>query len=123
MIFHTVTKREHYNTRNIWTENLTEQIIKLALWIKYRYLRNQITSATLYEGYGKGSKLNVQRKNMEAGHKRRDATTLHQRKEKGKDIKREKIMIIWSFKRKRHLNTTLNKHKARLCCYGGQQQW
>ena len=78
------------------------------------YLRNQITSATLYEGYGKGSKL--------TGSKRRDATTLHQRKEKGKDIKREKIMIIWSFKRKRHLNTTLNKHKARLCCYGGQQQ-
>ena len=26
------------------------------------YLRNQITSATLYEGYGKGSKLNVLKK-------------------------------------------------------------
>ena len=46
----------------------------------------------------------------------------HQRKE-GKEIKREKIMMIWSFKRKRHPDGTLDKHKARLCCHGGQQQW
>ena len=41
----------------------------------------------------------------------------------GKDIKREQIMMIWSFKRKRHPDGTLDKHKARLCCHGGQQQW
>ena len=41
----------------------------------------------------------------------------------GVDIKREQIMMIWSFKRKRHPDGTLDKHKARLCCHGGQQQW
>ena len=35
------------------------------------------------------------------------------------DIKREKIMMIWSFKRKRHPDGTLNKHKVRLYCHGG----
>ena len=33
------------------------------------------------------------------------------------------IMTIWSFKRKRFPDGILNKHKARLCAYGGQQQW
>ena len=33
------------------------------------------------------------------------------------------IMAIWSFKRKRYPDGTLNKHKARLCAHGGQQQW
>ena len=42
---------------------------------------------------------------------------------KGKDISREQIMMIWSFKRKRHPDGTFNKCKARLCCHGGQQQW
>ena len=33
------------------------------------------------------------------------------------------IMEIWSFKRRRHPDGTLNKHKARLCAHGGMQQW
>jgi hypothetical protein len=33
------------------------------------------------------------------------------------------IMAIWSFKRKRLPDGTLNKHKARLCAHGGMQQW
>jgi hypothetical protein len=33
------------------------------------------------------------------------------------------IMAIWSFKRKRFPDRTLNKHKARLCAHGGQQTW
>ncbi len=33
------------------------------------------------------------------------------------------IMSIWSFKRKRYPDGTLNKHKARLCAYGGMQTW
>jgi hypothetical protein len=33
------------------------------------------------------------------------------------------IMSIWSFKRKRLPDGTLNKHKARLCAHGGMQQW
>ena len=33
------------------------------------------------------------------------------------------IMAIWAFKRKRFPDGTLNKHKARLCAHGGQQQW
>ncbi len=33
------------------------------------------------------------------------------------------IMAIWSFKRKRFPDGTLNKHKARLCAHGGQQTW
>ena len=41
----------------------------------------------------------------------------------GHNIKGEQIMIIWSFKRKRHPDGTLDKHKARLCCHGGQHQW
>ena len=41
----------------------------------------------------------------------------------GFDVKRHKIMMIWSFKRKRRPDGTLVKHKARLCCHGGQQQW
>jgi hypothetical protein len=32
------------------------------------------------------------------------------------------IMSIWSFKRKRLPDGTLNKHKARLCAHGGMQQ-
>ena len=35
----------------------------------------------------------------------------------------ETIMAIWSFKRKRFPDGTLNKHKARLCAHGGQQTW
>ena len=51
--------------------------------------------------------------------------TYHYRKqrESGLDIKRHQIMMIWSFKRKRHPDGSLNKYKARLCCHGGQQQW
>jgi hypothetical protein len=33
------------------------------------------------------------------------------------------IMSIWSFKRKRYPDGTLNKHKARLCAHGGMQTW
>ena len=33
------------------------------------------------------------------------------------------IMGIWSFKRKRYPDGSLNKHKARLCAHGGQQTW
>ena len=33
------------------------------------------------------------------------------------------IMSIWSFKRKRFPDGTLNKHKVRLCAHGGMQQW
>ena len=33
------------------------------------------------------------------------------------------IMAIWSFKRKRFPDRTLNKHNARLCTHGGHQQW
>jgi hypothetical protein len=32
-------------------------------------------------------------------------------------------MAIWSFKRKRFPDGTLNKHKARLWFHGGQQTW
>eukprot|EP00956_Cyclotella_meneghiniana_P038372 scaffold153203_cov19-Cyclotella_meneghiniana.AAC.2 len=33
------------------------------------------------------------------------------------------IKAIWSFKRKRFPDGTLNKHKARLCAHGGMQKW
>ena len=33
------------------------------------------------------------------------------------------IQSIWSFKRKRCPDGTLNKHKAQLCAHGGMQQW
>ena len=33
------------------------------------------------------------------------------------------IQAIWSFKRKRFPDGTLNKHKSRLCAHGGMQQW
>ena len=33
------------------------------------------------------------------------------------------IMSIWSFKRKRFPDGSLNKHKARLCAHGGMQTW
>ena len=33
------------------------------------------------------------------------------------------IMAIWSFKRKRYPDGTLNKHKSRLCAHGVKQQW
>ena len=44
-------------------------------------------------------------------------------RKRGCDIKRQQIMMIWSFKRKRHPDGRLSKYKARLCCHGGQQQW
>ena len=37
----------------------------------------------------------------------------------GKLVKRHQIMMIWSFKRKRHPDGSLQKHKVRLCCHGG----
>eukprot|EP00957_Ditylum_brightwellii_P163602 12456571-Ditylum_brightwellii.AAC.1 len=40
----------------------------------------------------------------------------------GVDVKRKQLMLIWSFKRKQHAARSLSKHKARLCCHGGQQQ-
>ena len=33
------------------------------------------------------------------------------------------INAIWYFSRKRFPDGRLNKHKARLCAHGGQQQW
>jgi hypothetical protein len=33
------------------------------------------------------------------------------------------ILSIWSFKRKRYPDGTLNKHKAWLCAHGGIQTW
>ena len=33
------------------------------------------------------------------------------------------IQSIWSFKRKRFPDGTLNKHKSRLCAHGGMQKW
>jgi hypothetical protein len=33
------------------------------------------------------------------------------------------IMAIWSFKRKQYPDSTLNKHKARLCAHSGMQTW
>ena len=41
----------------------------------------------------------------------------------GKSIKREQIMMIWSFYRKRHPDGSLDKYKTMLCCHSGQQQW
>jgi hypothetical protein len=32
-------------------------------------------------------------------------------------------MSIWSFKRKRYPDGTLNKHKAKLCAHDGMQTW
>ena len=40
----------------------------------------------------------------------------------GKDIKRKKLLMIWTFKRKRHPDKSLSKYKARLCVHGGQEQ-
>ena len=37
--------------------------------------------------------------------------------------KERPIKAIWSFKRKRKPDCMLLKHKARLCAYGGMQQW
>ena len=31
------------------------------------------------------------------------------------------IVAIWSFKRKRYPDNSVNKHKARLCAHGGQK--
>ena len=33
------------------------------------------------------------------------------------------VQAIWSFKRKRFPDGTLNKHKARIYAHGGMQQW
>ena len=32
-------------------------------------------------------------------------------------------MMIWTLKRKRLLDGSFNKFRARLCCHGVQQQW
>ena len=33
------------------------------------------------------------------------------------------ILAIWSFKRKRFPDGSINKYKSRLCAHGGMQQW
>jgi hypothetical protein len=38
-------------------------------------------------------------------------------------INAKTILSIWSFKRKRHPDGSLNKHKARICAHGGMQKW
>ena len=40
----------------------------------------------------------------------------------GKDITRKQLVMIWTLKRKRHPDGTLDKYKARLCVHGGQEQ-
>ena len=47
----------------------------------------------------------------------------NKKRKAGLEVKRHKIMMIWSFRRKRKPDGTLVKYKARLCCHGGQQQW
>ena len=37
----------------------------------------------------------------------------------GKNIDMEQIMMVWSFKRKRHPDGSLDGYKARLCCHLG----
>ena len=39
-----------------------------------------------------------------------------------KDIKRKQLLMIWSFKRKRHPDGSLSKYKVRLCVHGGKKQ-
>ena len=54
-------------------------------------------------------------------HEDREHWTLLERKDMPSGHKT--IMAIWSFKRKRYPDGSLNKHKARLCAHGGQQIW
>ena len=54
-------------------------------------------------------------------HEERNHWTLMERKDLPSGTKT--IMAIWSFKRKRFPDGTLNKHKACLCAHGGQQTW
>jgi len=35
------------------------------------------------------------------------------------DTKRQQLMFIWRFKRKKCPDGSLNKYKVRLCCHGG----
>eukprot|EP00957_Ditylum_brightwellii_P209760 15363122-Ditylum_brightwellii.AAC.2 len=35
------------------------------------------------------------------------------------NIKRKQLMLICSFRRKRHADESLAKYKSRLCCHGG----
>jgi hypothetical protein len=56
-----------------------------------------------------------------ADHEERNHWTLMERKDLPPGTKT--IMAIWSFKRKRYPDGTLNKHKAHLCAHGGQQTW
>jgi hypothetical protein len=52
-------------------------------------------------------------------HKSRDHWTCMRRSDMPENTKT--VMSIWSFKRKRYPDGTLNKHKARLCAHGGMQ--
>jgi hypothetical protein len=54
-------------------------------------------------------------------HENRNHWTIMNRRDMTTDAKT--IMAIWSFKRKRFPDGTLNKHKARVCAYGGMQTW
>ena len=56
-----------------------------------------------------------------ADHEERNHWTLMEHK--NLPIGTKPIMAIWSFKRKRFPDGTLNKHKACLCAHGGQQTW
>ena len=56
-----------------------------------------------------------------ADHKFCNHWTLMERKDL--PIGTKMIMAIWSFKRKRFPDGTLNKHKAQLCAHGRQQTW
>eukprot|EP00957_Ditylum_brightwellii_P190912 14537299-Ditylum_brightwellii.AAC.1 len=39
------------------------------------------------------------------------------------NVQKKQLMLILSFKRKRHAAGSLVKYKARLCCHDSQQQW
>jgi Reverse transcriptase (RNA-dependent DNA polymerase). len=54
-------------------------------------------------------------------HKSRGHWTMIQRGDM--PINAKTILSIWSFKRKRHPDGRLNKHKARICAHGGMQKW
>ena len=56
-----------------------------------------------------------------AAHKERDHWTMVPRS--SLTVGEKKTRSIWSFKRKRFPDGSLNKHKARICAHGDIQRW
>jgi len=103
------------NTLNDGTINFFSTLAQSSIAANETFSYNQALKQDDFHEFIKAMMVEV------SDHESREHWTLTKRCDMPEDMKT--IMSIWSFKRKRYPDGTLNKHKACLCAHGGMQTW